>query len=432
MTKASKGRKKSVSPECSVPITLLEATKQALALASQGVLSIHDLFITAQRLTEANHSDIAIQLYKLWLEQPESSFAFAAHFNLGVILSGVNDHAGAEAEYRASIKQKPTFAEAYLNLGSLLERTHRPDKALDMWRQVHQIINLNAPSESELFLLAQNNLKRLSEILNKLPNEVPLANQRNHAKPSFAKALSTVHVQRERLRHFDALSADIIFVLWLGPYLMSPARAAAVQSIFRESGRPVCFITDSTLQEWEHPDHPFHPALRYLSEVHRADYLRCYLLHYYGGGYTDIKPVLQPWGKHFTALNESDSLALGYPEISASAVAQLPGELGEQLRTHYAELIGYCSMIFRRRSQLTSEWLAATHYKLDTLLPALQAHPAQHPMDQLGITLPNGIVSEYPLRWTELGGNIFHPLMFKYHQRVIKSAGIMPQLHDYR
>jgi hypothetical protein len=130
--------------------------------------------------------------------------------------------------------------------------------------------------------------------------------------------------------------------------------------------------------------------------------------------------------------NESDCLALGYPEISANAVAQLPGELGDQLRTHYAELIGYCSMIFRRRSELTTEWMDATHRKLDALLPVLQVHPAQHPMDQIGVTLPNGTVSEYPLQWTALGGNIFHPVILKYRHRVVKSVGIMPQLHGYR
>jgi glycosyltransferase involved in cell wall biosynthesis len=234
------------------------------------------------------------------------------------------------------------------------------------------------------------------------------------------------------LMQFDALRAGIIFAFWLGPYAMSPSRSAAVHSIFRDSGRPVCFITDATLAQWELPQYPFHPAFRYLSEVHRADYLRCYLMHHYGGGYTDVKPVIKPWNEHFQVFAESDCLALGYPEISANAVAQLPGELGEQLRLHYTELIGYCSMIFRRRSILTMEWIDATHRKLDAMLPMLKAHPAQHPMDQLGATLPTGVISEYPLSWTEIGGNIFHPIIFKYRKSVTKVQDIMPQLTNYR
>jgi glycosyltransferase involved in cell wall biosynthesis len=247
-----------------------------------------------------------------------------------------------------------------------------------------------------------------------------------------AEDMLDVRASRGRLDHFDALKAGIIFTLWLGPYVMSPSRSAAVQSIFRDAGRPVCFITDSTLLAWEHPDYPFHPAFQYLSEVHRVDYLRCYLMHHYGGGYTDIKPVLQSWTGLFDAFHDPECLALGYPEISPGAVAQLPGEIGQQLRTHYSELIGYCSMIFRRRSILTTEWYRATQLKLETLLPVLQAHPAQHPMDQLGVILPNGVVSEYPLRWTELGGNIFHPLILKYRDQVVKNIRIRPQLQDYR
>jgi len=203
-------------------------------------------------------------------------------------------------------------------------------------------------------------------------------------------------------------------------------------SIFRDTGRPVMFVTDANVHEFEHPDSPFHPAIQYLSEVHKADYLRCYLMHHYGGGYTDVKPVLRPWSSFFRTLGDSDALALGYPEVSASAVAQLPGALGDALRQHYAELIGYCSMVFKRRTALTTQWMSATHAKLDLILEDLRAHPAQHPMDQRGVRLPSGAISEYPLQWTELGGNIFHPVILQYRDQVLKVPDITPQLHDYR
>lgn len=238
--------------------------------------------------------------------------------------------------------------------------------------------------------------------------------------------------KRDRLEQFDAFNAGIIFTLWLGPYVLSDNRSAALQAIFQNSARPVCFITDATLHDWIHPDYPLHPAYPYLSQVHQSDYLRCYLMHIYGGGYTDIKPALRTWTNPFSTLQKSNSLALGYPEISPTAVAQLPGELGEQLRTHYAEVIGFCSMIFKRRTVLSSEWFNATNDKLDSLLDILNQHPAQHPMDRNGVTLPDGVISNYPLQWTELGGNIFHPLILKYREQVIKSNEIIPQLHNYR
>ena len=262
------------------------------------------------------------------------------------------------------------------------------------------------------------------DIATLVSNEFVLSESRLSAKDNPSDNL--------RFGAFDALHGYTVFAFWLGPYEMSPARTAAVKSIFRDTRTPVCFITDSSLKSWELSDSPFHEALRYLSEVHRADYLRCYLMHHYGGGYTDIKPVLQPWRPHFDELMNSDALALGYAEISPAAVAQLPGELGDQLRIHYAELIGYCSMVFKRKSALTQEWFDLTNQKLDAMLPLLQAHPAQHPMDQLGVTLPNGVVSDYPLRWTELGGNIFHPVILKYRNFVLKRESIKPQLHNYR
>ena len=37
------------------------------------------------------------------------------------------------------------------------------------------------------------------------------------------------------------------------------------------------------------PEHPLHPAYEYLSETHKADYMRTYCMNFYGGGYADIK-----------------------------------------------------------------------------------------------------------------------------------------------
>lgn len=239
-------------------------------------------------------------------------------------------------------------------------------------------------------------------------------------------------VGKSRLKDFDAMHSGSIFTGWIGKNPMSPERAAALQSIFQKSGRPVVFITDDTRGDWEVPESPFHPAYPYLSEVHKADYLRVYVLHHFGGGYTDIKPVLKSWTPHFEMFSESDALALGYPELSPNSVAQLPGELGQQLRTHYAELIGVCSLIFRRQTALTTEWISNTHRHLTDHFETLKQHPARHPMDRLGVTLPDGSVSKYPFEWTGVGGNQFHPAILKFRHQVMQTADITPQLHAYR
>ena len=156
------------APAAPTPLNLLQATEQDFALAGQGALSIIDLFNSAERLTKANHPDIAIQLYRLWLERTDSPIAYAAYFNLSVMLFNINDLLGAEAAYRAALKQKPNFIEANLNLGMLLERTNRPDEALSMWRAVVGYVNLDVPAERAFYKQALNNLGRLLEIRQEL------------------------------------------------------------------------------------------------------------------------------------------------------------------------------------------------------------------------------------------------------------------------
>jgi glycosyltransferase involved in cell wall biosynthesis/Tfp pilus assembly protein PilF len=111
---------------------------------------------------------MAIQLYRIWLAHTDSHIAYAVQFNLGVALSNTNDTIGAEAAYRAVIEQNPAFLEAYLNLGSLLERTGRPEEALNMWRATLSFIKLESPRDCALYVQALNNLGRLLEIRGEL------------------------------------------------------------------------------------------------------------------------------------------------------------------------------------------------------------------------------------------------------------------------
>jgi tetratricopeptide (TPR) repeat protein len=394
-----------------------------MAIRENG-LPLIDLVNIAEQLVQANEQDQARGLYQQWLDQSitiPQPLAYVAYFNLGILLGDAGDLSSAEDAYRNAIRLNPQFAGAYLNLGTLLISNQRLHATYILWRAAANAAIRAQPNDDKLLMLAQSQLRQLTQQvgIDPGPDET---------------SLDPVAIEQKRVRlaRFDALDSGMIFALWLGPALMSPSRIQALQAIFRDSARPVCFITDATLHEWEHPDYPFHPAFQYLSEVHRADYLRCYLMHHYGGGYTDIKPVLRSWTPHFEKLRSSEQLALGYPEISATAVAQLPGAIGDQLRANYAEVIGYCSMIFRRQSVVTSEWIEETNAKLNSVLPELRAHPAQAPMDQKGVQLPSGEASQYPLQWTELGGNIFHPVILKYRHLVIKETGIVPQLFDYR
>lgn len=168
MITSSKTMQNSVLPDSAEPISLLQVTESAFTQAGQGRLPIIELFNIAQRLNDANHQDIAIQLYRIWLEHTDSPIAYVAQFNLGVALSNVNDDVGAEAAYRAAIKLKPNFIEGNFNLGTLLERTNRPEEALAMWRAVLTFVNMESPADRGFYLQALNNLGRLLEIRKEL------------------------------------------------------------------------------------------------------------------------------------------------------------------------------------------------------------------------------------------------------------------------
>ena len=73
-------------------------------------------------------------------------------------------------------------------------------------------------------------------------------------------------------------------------------------------------ITPTTRPYFILPDHPLHPAFPYLSLVHQADYMRTYMMRYYGGGYSDIKHVHFDYQPYFDRLfnGPSDKLAYGY------------------------------------------------------------------------------------------------------------------------
>jgi predicted O-linked N-acetylglucosamine transferase (SPINDLY family) len=180
------------------PLSLLQATEQALADASQGVLSILDLFNAGQRLADAKHPDIAILLYRTWLERTVSPIAYMAQFNLGVILSNINDDVGAEAAYRAAIAQKPTFIEGILNLGTLLERLRRPEEALSVWRTILTFIDPSVPADSAFYVQTLNNLGRLLEIQKQLPEaEALLARSLKHDRKQPDVITHWVHLRQK-------------------------------------------------------------------------------------------------------------------------------------------------------------------------------------------------------------------------------------------
>ena len=229
----------------------------------------------------------------------------------------------------------------------------------------------------------------------------------------------------------DGVAGSVVFCSWTGDNPLTPTRADCLLSIYRETCCPVMYLHQMNIARWIRPAFPFHRAYDLLSATQKADYLRCYLMHHYGGGYTDMKRTSKSWQGLFQTVRESpSSFGLGYTEIGPHGVSPVGQPLEAEMRANFHKLIGNCAYIFRRQTEFTTAWMTQTHAMLDANFDALQAHPAQHPMDHRGATLPDGTVSHYPLVWMAFC-NIFHPLIYAHSDRILHDD-IAPSFRDYR
>ena len=222
-----------------------------------------------------------------------------------------------------------------------------------------------------------------------------------------------------------------VFSCWMGPGDMSEPRTKALLSMIENLGVPHAHLNRQTLANWIIPEFPIHPAFFYLSAVHQCDYLRCYLMHVYGGGYADIKPTQKNWFQYFVQLKNSDKFGVGYTEVGPQGVAEVGGELEAEMKLNFRELVGVCAIIFKPRSQFTYEWFDLLHDLLNRNYYSLVENPAKHPQDRFGAEFSDGSISKYPLAWTAVGGDIFHPLVYKYRGKFIH-ADIAPSFSNYR
>ncbi|MGV7211226.1 methyltransferase domain-containing protein [Oxalobacteraceae bacterium A2-2] len=176
------------------------ALTNILALAARGELTITDLFGAAAVLQESGQNPAAIALYRAWIDGANSPLVYAACFNLAVLLSNQGDEAGAEQTYRKAIALNPGFVEARLNLGTLLERTNRPDEALDTWRAIlTPAVQPDVRTNQALYVQTLNNLGRLLEIRKRYPEAEEMLALSLRVDPKQANVMTHwVHLRQKQ------------------------------------------------------------------------------------------------------------------------------------------------------------------------------------------------------------------------------------------
>jgi hypothetical protein len=225
----------------------------------------------------------------------------------------------------------------------------------------------------------------------------------------------------------DALKSRTIFCFWTGDNPITPRRLHSLRTIQPITGCKIQYITQESLNNWILPYAPLHQAYPFLSAVHKADYLRAYFMCHYGGGYSDIKEPTGSWIPAFEALEQNTDLwVVGYPEGSPDDLAAVDDkELYRKMQSVYSQMVGNGSYVCRSGTPLVRRWLAEVHRILDRVYKQLEAYPAPHPR-----VMKQGDPN-YALKWTEICGNVFHPLVYEYLAHVSTSLP-KPICHGYQ
>ena len=208
-----------------------------------------------------------------------------------------------------------------------------------------------------------------------------------------------------------------IYCFWTGNNPISENRRKCLEQLIKVSKCNVILVTPSTLNEYILDEHPLHPSFNYLSETHKADFLRTYFMRFHGGGYSDIKKTTGNWVESFEKLEKSDNWIIGYQEIRGGAIPSLANK--------WSELVGNGAYICKPNTPFVIDWYNEMIKLMDEKYDELKKNPAKFPQDCKERN--NG----YPIEWNEMLGRIFHKISYKYKDKVLNTLPISI-FHSYR
>jgi len=219
--------------------------------------------------------------------------------------------------------------------------------------------------------------------------------------------------------YFYITTMNHIYVFWTGTNEMPENRVRCLEQLKTVSESDVILVTRQNLNDYILQSEPLHPAYFYLSETHRADYLRTYFMNFHGGGYSDIKETTGSWKSCFIELYNSDKWINGYKEIDGGVAYPPAAE-------YWREMVGNGAYICKPQTPLTKEWYNDMISLLDSKLDQLKLYPSTFPQDCAEVSS-----GKYPIAWNEMLGRIFHRISYKYKDHVLNTLPISV-FYNYR
>ncbi|MBB2496820.1 O-linked N-acetylglucosamine transferase, SPINDLY family protein [Aquipseudomonas ullengensis] len=171
----------------------------ALQFAEQAALEPMQLIGVAERLGQARRPADVAQLYQTWLGHCTSSADYIVQFNLGVTLSQLEQLPAAEQAYRAAIQRKPDFAQAWFNLGAVIERQGRAENALVIWQSMLDHPLVGPELNPDLYIMVLNSMGRLMEEIRQLHSAEEKLQASLQADPAQPKVIQHwVHLRQKQ------------------------------------------------------------------------------------------------------------------------------------------------------------------------------------------------------------------------------------------
>jgi hypothetical protein len=221
-----------------------------------------------------------------------------------------------------------------------------------------------------------------------------------------------------------------VYAFWFSES-MTENRALSLEKL-RESCKNLVLLNTEEFLGYNHEELPIHEGFKYLTDNHKSDYARAYMMYFYGGGYSDIKPNEFDWDPYFDKLFTSRADAIGYAEKKEDDLAVYPNNDEEKnfVKNNYQKFMGNGHYIFKPKTDIAFKWITEIHKKMDNNYDNLINNPGV----TVHITDPRyrEILKDYPFEWNEVGGRILHRLQYEYRLENILTDMPFTNNNSYR